>query len=38
MSRRTTDSSITLTMGHVHPTPEHKREAFRNLELFKRGP
>jgi len=31
-------SSITLTMRYVHPTPEHKREAFRKLELFNQGP
>ncbi len=31
-------SSITLTMRYVHPTPEHKREAFRKLELFNHGP
>ena len=31
-------SSITLTMRYVHPTPEHKRDAFRKLELFNQGP
>ena len=27
-------SHISTTMRYVHPTPEHKRDAMRKLELF----
>jgi len=27
-------STIAITMRYVHPTPEHKREAMRRLEVF----
>ena len=31
------DSSISMTMSSVHPTPEHKRAAFAKLEQFNVG-
>ncbi len=27
-------SGISTTMRHVHPTPEHKKEALKKLERF----
>ena len=30
--------SVAMTMGYVHPTPEHKMEALRKLERFQGYP